>query len=72
MLEPSSSEMLGLNTKIKCVTILGYIRKSGFKLIHHRMYVLKSLRLRLILFDPPGSSVHGMLQATILEYGQFT
>ena len=40
MLEPSSSDMLVLNTNIKCVTIFGYIRKSGFKLIHHRMYVL--------------------------------
>lgn len=40
MLEPSSSDMLVLNTNIKCVTIFGHIRKSGFKLIHHRMYVL--------------------------------
>ena len=29
MLEPSSSDMLVLNTNIKCVTIFGYIRKSG-------------------------------------------
>ena len=36
MLEPSSSDMLGLNTNIKCVTIFGYIRKSGFKLIRHK------------------------------------